>query len=70
MRLQGFYGEVYRGKLMHMYENVPDRIVAVKTVKSTLASARADFDREISIMRVSSLEKAGFFYYTFLQSIQ
>lgn len=53
VRFQGFYGEVYRGKLMHMYEDVPDRIVAVKTVKSTLASARADFDREISIMRVS-----------------
>lgn len=50
---QGYYGEVYRGMLEHIFEK-QQQLVAVKKMKlhAITTSSQADFDREISIMLV------------------
>lgn len=48
---EGYYGEVYRGMLEHIFEK-QQQLVAVKKMKlhAITTSSQADFDREISIM--------------------
>ncbi|CAG2066728.1 unnamed protein product, partial [Timema podura] len=51
----GFYGEVYKGSLEQDDGEVP-QLVAVKKLKAnTLGTIQQDFEREISIMKVSLL---------------
>lgn len=53
--MQGFYGEVYRGSLEQLDKDCEPQLVAVKKLKADSISAnRADFEREIDIMKVTS----------------
>jgi len=51
--VQGFYGEVYKGTLEQDKDTEP-QLVAIKKLKmNAVATSLQDFEREISIMKVS-----------------